>query len=102
VHSLYKYDEHSDDTGSEIVDDNDEELEEQKEHPDEEQASVQKQDVAEDTETEDDDRKPSATKEAPGIMTQSTLERAQLTDTASVSLAMDQGCMGKGDDCNTR
>jgi hypothetical protein len=80
-HILYKYEEHYDDTGSELVNDNDEELEE---HPDEEQASVEEQYVAEDTETEDDDRKPSAAKKSPDvIMIQSTLELVHLTATTS-------------------
>jgi hypothetical protein len=38
--SLYKYYDHSDDTGNKIVDDNDEELEEQQDQPNEEQSSV--------------------------------------------------------------
>jgi hypothetical protein len=41
LYSLYKYDEYSDDTGSEFVDGNNEELEEKEDHPDEEQASVE-------------------------------------------------------------
>jgi hypothetical protein len=52
-HSPYKYDEQSDDTGREIVDDNGEALEEQEEQPYEEQASVEEQDEAQPSHEED-------------------------------------------------